>query len=332
MLSGSIWPVHLNPQNDEILSSWIVRNSLANACKVYTYTKFSIPGREIWARDVDKSACEYIVQCLSEKTGKSINLINQTLLFTYKGVISKQYSGAGFVPGVLYLGVKHRKRTRFALQYCSLCLSEDAHPYFRKKWRLAYTVCCPKHQSLLDDRCRTCGQPVSYHRLDYSNKGMFSKDSLAICSECGSDYRSFKTVSVSDWLVSKQVFINNLIDNKHQRLSSDVVVTSCDFFSVLRNFMYISTSSSYSYGLQKELFKRWPYVDGQAFRDKPRSVEYMDIKQRQISISLAMYMFDNWPDRFVDVCQLSRRGKWWIMHDDKNIPPWLRKVLLTNRT
>ena len=331
MLSGALWPVHLNPKRNEILSSWIVRNAIANACKIYTFSKFSIPGREIWARDVDKSADSYIVNCLSNKTGKSKKTINQTLLSSYKGIISRQFDSTGFAPGILYLGVHHRRRKRFALQYCSKCLSEDDVPYFRKRWRLSYSVCCTEHGCLLKDRCSFCGMPVSYHRLDYADKVMFTESGLYICSECGGDFRDTNCVFASNWLIKKQSFINDLINKKIQYLNSVTPVTGNDFFAVLRNFMYVSTSSTYAYGFQKEISKRLSVDSRALFKKRPRSVEYMDVSQRVLSVSLAMYLFEDWPDRFVEICDASMKGKSWIMHDAVNVPTWFKSALSNER-
>ncbi|MFW8642801.1 TniQ family protein [Rhizobium beringeri] len=55
-----------------------------------------------------------------------------------------------------------RRRDRSTwLQFCSQCLADDAHPYFRRRWRLATRVACDTHGSRLRDRCPSCRSHVA---------------------------------------------------------------------------------------------------------------------------------------------------------------------------
>lgn len=43
-LTGSVWPVHLKPQVDELLSSWLTRLALAHGQTVASFTNLVWPG------------------------------------------------------------------------------------------------------------------------------------------------------------------------------------------------------------------------------------------------------------------------------------------------
>jgi len=51
---NGLWPIHLQPQKGELLSSWIVRLAHANGYKVETFCTLVFGYRStIWNRDID---------------------------------------------------------------------------------------------------------------------------------------------------------------------------------------------------------------------------------------------------------------------------------------
>lgn len=52
---------------------------------------------------------------------------------------------------------RRSKEPRWGSMFCQACLAEDAEPYFRLRWRMAYEFSCAKHQLWLRDRCPVCG-------------------------------------------------------------------------------------------------------------------------------------------------------------------------------
>ena len=80
-------------------------------------------------------------------------------------------------PWILSTGARNRRR-QGGLQYCPFCLSEDATPYYRLHWRLAWHVVCAKHGSLLLDRCPVCEAPLEPHKI------MAEMRSVDLCATC----------------------------------------------------------------------------------------------------------------------------------------------------
>lgn len=54
--SGSrLWPVHIKPKDDELLSSWLVRLAMSHGLKLHTFCSIALPLKQIWTRDIDKA-------------------------------------------------------------------------------------------------------------------------------------------------------------------------------------------------------------------------------------------------------------------------------------
>ena len=71
------------------------------------------------------------------------------------------------------------------LQFCPLCLAEDAQPYFRRDWRLATTIACARHGGRLLDRCPPRGQGLAPFAQD-------SPRPQSACAACGCDLAAAK--------------------------------------------------------------------------------------------------------------------------------------------
>jgi len=182
-MASRLLPIHLKPQPDELLSSWLMRLSHANGFLPHSFCHQFWPGRAVWNRDVDHLATPEITQELARLTAVSVQRAHETTLRAYEGVVFQDFIQSGRTRGILPVGVWHRVHLKFGLQYCPECLASDPKPYFRRAWRLAWVTCCVKHRRPLLDRCPKCAKPVNFHH----NKGM--RDNLARCVNCEMDLR-----------------------------------------------------------------------------------------------------------------------------------------------
>jgi len=169
-VSRTLWPIHLRPKKDELLSSWLVRLAMAHGLKLHTFCSTVWPGKQIWNRDIDKCADEALLDVLSRKTAVSRSDVSRTTLAAYEGYVYERHNANGNTLWIMPLGVYHRTRTGFGLQYCPKCLSEDDVPYYRRCWRLAFITCCETHAVTLLDRCNQCGAAVNFHRDEMGDR------------------------------------------------------------------------------------------------------------------------------------------------------------------
>src|SRR5947209_15013384 len=122
------------------------------------------PHKSIWNRDIYKSADAEVLRTLSEKTATPAERVRATTLAAYEGMLYEKHNHFGPTAWIMPVGVYHRTRRQFGLQYCPRCLADDKDPYYRRRWRLAFMVLCETHHTLLLDRCPRCGAAVNFHR------------------------------------------------------------------------------------------------------------------------------------------------------------------------
>jgi len=183
-----VLPVHPHPFKDELLSSWLIRLAHANCLKVHTFCKAYLgKNREIWNRDIDVFAPEWLIVGLSKVSGASIEEIEQTTIRSFQGIVFEKLYSKSKTPWVLPYGVYHRLRRLPGLQYCPMCLLMDEKPYFRKHWRLSFFTECDVHHTLMKDACFVCGSPVAFYRGDIGYKTEFSHHTILQCHVCSSD-------------------------------------------------------------------------------------------------------------------------------------------------
>ena len=132
----------------------------------------------MWTIDTDRNLSSGRLKVLSLRSGIREDFIwAATLAPTIGKTQHRPLSKNITWPWTLTIGARNTKR-RNGLQYCPLCLTGDASPYFRINWRLAWHTGCERHQCALLDRCWYCQSPVEPHRLTELSS------SAAVCSSC----------------------------------------------------------------------------------------------------------------------------------------------------
>ena len=337
---GGLWPLHPKPEDDELLSSWLVRLASANRLKIHTFCSLAWPGKQIWNRDIDKSADLEILEKLSVKTGTPIRRVSATTLAAYANILYEQHNTLGPTPWIMPVGVYHRTHRQFGLEFCPICLAEDKKPYFRRKWRLAFVVTCEKHHILLHDRCPCCGAAVNFHRDEMGVHRKFFADSLTLCHVCRFDLRRIDGFHITQVTRMESKFTSMLLqtmDNGYVQLNEVVATYSQLFFAGLRQLMKIVA-------MENNRIAELRRAIGEEFGievyspPSPRShqdVQEMGIIARRRLLGTVCCLLDEWPERFIE---LSRQYKvWsslWLRHQEPpvraNMPPapfWLWSVV-----
>jgi hypothetical protein len=189
MAHGKLWPAHPKPFPDELLSSWIVRIAEANSIKLQTLSRLLFGDqRTPWNRDIDHSAPDWLLDAICRNTGVGYRQARATTLAIYAGRIYPRNTMAVQFRWVLPILGYGTKRRGFCMQFCPACLADDARPYFRKQWRLAFYTYCPIHQIALHDACPACGAPICHYRRDFGLDLPQAPD-MAHCTSCGFNLR-----------------------------------------------------------------------------------------------------------------------------------------------
>lgn len=173
------WPVIVAPQPDELLSSWLHRLAYANGVAPRAFARVLGLASGMWSAPLDLRLPDNIANQLSANTGVSPDQLSAMML-------------SQDLPKQLLLPLRNSGRRDHStwLQFCSRCLTEDAQPYFRRRWRLASRFACTKHGCRLRDRCPSCSCRVA----------AFNQCELAPqhhCARCGYDLRRASIIAIS---------------------------------------------------------------------------------------------------------------------------------------
>jgi hypothetical protein len=311
--SSELWPIHLKPKDDELLSSWLVRLARAHGLKLHTFCSLTWLGKQIWNRDIDKSADSQMVETLSTKTGTPIKRVRSTTLAEYENILYEKHNLLGPTSWIMPVGVYHRTRKQFGLQYCSLCLAEDKEPYFRRKWRLAFMMSCERHQVLLNDRCPHCGAAVNFHRNELGDYRKLFAESLTLCHACRFELRVADSRLATPITHSESEFTMVLLNAMHTgqvKLNKSITTHSQLYFAGLRQLMKIVAMRNKRVdklrrAISAEFCVETYSPSGSSSR---RDVQEMSIEARRQLLGIVRCLLEEWPYRFVD---LSRRHRIW---------------------
>lgn len=176
-------PVPLLP--DELLSSWLARAALRLGCDPLVMSGCYFGKERIWARDFDRIRVDERFSPLLGASGLHADVLYKASLWPVaEKYVPGKLGSSGVIPWILATGARNRKRYG-GLQACPSCLREDAAPYYRQQWRLAWHTVCTRHEVQLLDCCPRCRIVFEPHRLEAKDRH------LSICASCKADLREF---------------------------------------------------------------------------------------------------------------------------------------------
>lgn len=322
MLSGKVWPVHPHPFPDELLSSWLVRTAHANGSKVQSFTHAVFgSNHEVWNRDIDRLAPEWIVTTMAEKTATPLATAHKTTLKRYEGLLYDHATTAGIEFWIGSLHIYHRKRLGYGLSFCPLCLAEDETPFFRTSWRIALQTFCPKHQVMMHDRCPKCSAPITYHRLEMGVDRWNMSRKLSTCSYCGNDLSTAPPCDIP--IIHKDIH-NEWNEILGQLKNNDTLPqTKIERLRVLHQLTKILTSVNHSRPLLNYLRTKLNF--GPIDTDTTaRFIEALEVKQRHQIISLAWWLLQDWPHRLKDSWMHGAVKYNHLLKDFADVPDWYK--------
>lgn len=221
------WPITLPVEEDELLSSWIIRTSLANGSDPMTWT-WAIWGKwRPWTIDLDRHCPSNKLQELSRSKFSAEQLEEATLTPTIINILGTQPPFRQNWPWITPLGSRNRERTG-GLRFCPECLKEEP-VYFRKAWRFAWNHSCPKHNILLQEYCPSCSSPITPHKAD------FEHPELHLCKRCKADLSTIKSESTSNEMACIQNLLNKSITSNDDELAWGIE-SKDELFATIRYF------------------------------------------------------------------------------------------------
>lgn len=329
-LGGGLLLGHAAPCSDELFSSWIVRLAAQNRMKLHSFCAMVWPGTSIWNRDIDSSASVELLERLSARTGIPPERVRKTTLQAYEGVLFERHNPNGNTPWVMPLGIYHRTRTRFGLQVCPDCLSQDRR-YYRRSWRLACSVMCLDHIRPLLDRC-DCGAPINFHRGDMGDRhSVRTEAGFVTCHKCNADIRKAMGPSYDLVLTSAALETQRscyaAIDTGFASLAGADIPAPL-FFAGFRQLLQLLARGRLSVDL-RGVMSPWRSREDYhpSFPGRISAVEKLPVQDRAILMALAGEWLNKWPMGFVNSCKCVGVTASDICKDLHYVPYWLAKVV-----
>ena len=313
------WPYRGRPQPDELFSSWFMRAAHAMTLKPYAL------GHASWrstppplTRDIDGSANEQVVALMAHRTVTPIARCRQTLLSGYAGYLFEEHQPLGRTAWILPLGVRARTRNHPGLQYCSACM--DDRPYFRRRWRVAWSTVCTAHGVRLLDRCAHCLTILAPLRA----RTAFT------CHACGVALAENPRRLASGGMIAFQIEQERILDQGWTQLGESRFPYSVQYFETLRHLAKAISSGPRSAGLRSAIVERWG-GDARPFSFfRLKEIEGLQVEDRYRLFDLVARILPQWPERFVKAASAARLWESWALRDDLH-PPFAYADLVSTR-
>ncbi|MFC0154178.1 TniQ family protein [Xanthomonas dyei] len=321
-LTGELWPAHPKPLPDELLTSWIARVAKANGLKLQTFCD-RVFGKEhqLWNRDIDRSAPDWLLDTLARHSGTPTDVVLHTTLGVYRGRLFRERHSSGQLRWILPMGIYHRTRRRFGLQFCPQCLADDAEPYFRTCWRVAVLTFCPKHQLYLYDRCPNCSAPVAFHRRELGHPKVTDPGPLCLCHACDYDLRNAERRPFVAYETSIATELAQLVDY----ISGKDDVFSIDHTDVLHQLCKVMVGTRKSSNLAAFVMNTIG-AENLAVSHRRQTFESRPIEHRAHIIQLAIWLLAD-PQVRIPMAWRAKAVRYnHLVRDFPSSPAWYRAI------
>lgn len=305
----------------------MVRLARANHIKVQTLCAL-IAGNSapIWNRDIDRMAPPWLIDGLARLTGRPRAEIVEGTLSDLAEKIDIDHHPNGHATWILPLGIWHRKRTGFGVQFCPLCFRMDKEPYIRRSWRLAFYTECEHHRTLLLDRCPRCRQPHTYFRGEMGERDRIQGASMGICNHCGYDLAYAPVERFSEWPEWRTtVEVRNLQfmhDFGWVVLGDRKFEHSSELLLVLRHLVALMSSPTEDgqmYDAAAEAI--WPQSH-EALKDRETMYEARGVAERHRLFGMAVWLMQDWPTRLETCARTANITRSSLHERSEGLPSW----------
>ncbi len=321
-------PASKPPLDDELLSCWLIRLAHSHLLKAHSFTKILWPDIEIWNRDIDLNPNPILIKSLSEITCYSEAVIHNTTLQAYNGVLfNNNISTIASAQWILSLSKYHRIIRNKAILFCPSCLENDGiNPYFRKKWRLAISFCCPKCNLKLQDCCPECKKPVSFIRNEIGRKSKLSEQPISYCSYCNFNLCKAPRLVPSFNEIKLQLELNSALDG--EQISNHIPF---DYFQVLHYLSYMITSRSKLFEkIITGIYSEFNIANHIERENTSKRFEFNPLEYRIQILEMANWLISNWPSNFISFFTRMGIHSSLLLKDFHELPNWYRNTVMDN--
>ena len=315
--------VEVHPYIDETLTSWMIRNAIANGSEPRSFAIATFKKDSTWYRDIDRYLpYDKLVQLsqlctLSQEEIKALTLEPLIQRLSHKSYEDNPYSKWQLITPI---GLKGSIRTN-GFYFCPKCLAED-NVYLKKRWKLAWDIACPDHKNLLVLTCQQCGQVFSPHKVTYEQPYLY------ICTNCGFDLRQSQTENADNEALHFQEELSHIAFHGFTKTTFPIIkADEKDLFLTLTLFLslfvHINRKDKYA-----EIFKRLEMDNRHQFRTSNNTTfARMHIKDKEYLLCMVSRLFKMPLNEIITLFKNIGMTQYGLKRTFKSISPTVRHIL-----
>lgn len=297
---NAVWPMVPALLQDELISSWLMRCTLALGCDATTLTDEVWPGLRYWSSDPDRELSIEQSLDLNRLSGIPAAALRATTLQPlYQSMTGTSVFPKGIAPWFLCLGCRNRRRSG-GLQYCPKCFKERI-PHYLIEDRLAWHSACQLHRVILLDRCECCHAPLCPHLLAPPDQ------TLGRCHRCGYELGLASTEMAPVKALNFQLAADELFSKSSLRYGGNHLVLS-EWFALSRWMIGILRTAARAPSPCTEMFFRELGVNLPELKPPPTGLpfEYLSPVDRAGLLTHVWSMLEVGPERLMAVAECER--------------------------
>jgi len=246
----------------------------------------------------------------------------------FEGRLWSEYRQDCQLPWITPIGHHGRRHLKHGQQFCVDCLREDAHPYFRRSWRLAFNVLCEKHSVYLLDACPICGAPVEFHAGDFGVRLLPLECPITLCPNCNHDYRYWPghAFPANPEAIEFQVHLTHCLNFGWGHTLPGSINYSHLFFAGLRQLVQLAPSR----GRFSRVLHQLQLSLGMLDFGPPQIAtpfEFRRIHERAWIIEMCRLLLTSWPANFISICKRSRVSSSYFFSYRSPYPYWFESEI-----
>lgn len=333
--SRQAWPVHFPPFPGELLTSWLSRLACFYFLVPSTFCQRTAPQFvDAWKQDLDVVCRREVLNFVGKKCSQKPEMIVRHTFGHWRERFDPYDGDSTALPRwVSPALIRRRSDHHYGVKFCPICLIQK--PYHHLFHRLTFVFGCVKHNCALMDRCHSCGEAVTTHRVYLPLLENSPKDILCFCASCGSDYRKTSPDKLTHDELAVSTAILSLLKTGHGRIGHQHFQYSHLYFQGLRLIATALTRGTLleyftmTSGLKSEL----------VLMKKHGEIEFCPVAIARPLLTTAAMLLEQWPNNFLALNEkLGLNYSSWIAPRDV-APYWfisvakakLRRANLTSR-
>jgi len=322
-----VLPMHPQPLQDELFSSWLVRLAFSNYFPLHTFYSGLLGFKgQVWNRDIDRYQPEHLLTLLCQATGQPLQVLRGMSLARYEGTFYEELTSHGSIAWLVSLGIFHRTRKHAGMQYCPLCLKNDPLPFYRQSWRVALAVICKHHGCVMEDVCPQCMAPIIFHRHGVGRDKCPHVSLLRKCHSCGADL-GLTIPRYPSWPDEQTLQLLTALATDFEACPWSQIVhgvpCAIPFFTGFHKVIAL-LNGRYGERLQSTFC---PALDVEVLPRSKAHFEHQGIDRRLKLVLRACWLLQEWPDRFVRCCRAMGMSRSRTTELPGTLPYWLETVL-----